>query len=53
MGQLVPLYVTVKLVPGDRFNFVPGGTGAGLKKADIRILHYKVGRLYKFNPVVT
>ena len=34
----------VKLVPGDRFNFVPSGTGAGLKKADIRILHYKGGR---------
>ena len=36
--------LNVKLVPGDRFNFVPSGTGAGLKKADIRILHYKGGR---------
>jgi hypothetical protein len=34
----------VKLTPPDRFNFVPTGTGATLKKADIRILHYKGGR---------
>lgn len=37
----------VKLVPSDRFNVVPSGvsgTGAGVKKADIRILHYKGGR---------
>ena len=43
-GESTGTELKVKLVPGDRFNFVPGGTGAGLKKADIRILHYKGGR---------
>lgn len=43
-GDSTGVDLKVKLIPGDRFNFVPGGAGAGLKKADIRVLHYKGGR---------
>lgn len=36
--------VTVRMIPGDQYNFVPSGNGQGLKKKDIRILHYKGGK---------
>ena len=34
----------IKLFPGSKYNFVPSGTGLAMKKADIRIMHYKGGR---------
>lgn len=36
--------VTVRMIPGDQYNFVPSGNGQGLKEKDIRILHYKGGK---------
>ena len=36
--------VTVRMIPGEQYNFVPTGNGQSLKKKDIRVLHYKGGK---------